>query len=157
MLRFSSSQFQSPAFVTTLGAIVFAMALWLLGAFTLSVPQRLAGAKLSSGDMAGSMAMGALATLLATPCSGPFLGGAIAWAAAQSPPLIMLTFATIGLGMAFPYVALVAQPKLLKRLPKPGPWMEIWKQSMAFVLGHRIPAAVAGHRRRGDLLDDLVL
>ena len=128
------SQFQSPVFVTTLGGIMFAMALWLLGAFTLSLPQRIAGARLSSGDIAGSMGMGALATLLATPCSGPFLGGAIAWAAAQSAPLIMLTFATIGVGMALPYVVLVAQPSLLKRLPRPGPWMEIWKQSMALVM-----------------------
>ncbi len=128
------AQFQHPAFVTTLGAVMFLMALWLMGAFTLSLPQAVAGAKVSAGDYAGSFGMGALATVLATPCSGPFLGGAIAWAATQSPPVILLTFATVGVGMAFPYVLLVTQPRLLKRLPKPGPWMETWKQAMGLVM-----------------------
>lgn len=128
------AQFQSPVFVVTLGGIMFLMALWLLGAFTVPVPQSVAGVRVSGGDYAGSFGMGALATVLATPCSGPFLGGAIAWAATQPAPLILLTFMVIGLGMASPYVALVAQPKLLKKLPKPGPWMETWKQSMALLM-----------------------
>ncbi|MBW3624645.1 MAG: thioredoxin family protein [Armatimonadetes bacterium] len=128
------AQFQSPVFVVTLGGVMFMMALWLMGAYTVPVPQSVAGVKVSGGDYAGSFGMGALATLLATPCSGPFLGGAIAWAATQSPPLILLTFGTIGVGMASPYVLLVAQPKLLRKLPRPGPWMETWKQSMALLM-----------------------
>jgi thiol:disulfide interchange protein DsbD len=128
------AQFQSPAFVVTLGAVMFLMALWLLGAFTVPVPQVAGGVRASGGEMAGSFGMGALATLLATPCSGPFLGGAIAWAVSQSARLILLTFTVIGIGMAFPYVLLVAQPKLLKRLPRPGPWMETWKQSCALLM-----------------------
>lgn len=128
------AQFQHPFFLTTLGALIFTMGLWLMGAFTLQVPQKIAGIRFSGGDYLGSFGMGALATVLATPCSGPFLGGAIAWAAMQPTLLILLTFFTIGLGMALPYVLLVAQPQLLKRLPRPGPWMETWKQGMALVM-----------------------
>lgn len=128
------AQFQHPFFLITLGALIFTMGLWLMGAFTLQLPQKIAGMRLSGRDYLGSFGMGALATILATPCSGPFLGGAIAWAAMQPAPLILLTFATIGLGMALPYVLLVAQPKLLQRLPRPGPWMETWKQGMALVM-----------------------
>jgi thiol:disulfide interchange protein DsbD len=128
------AQFQHPAFVVTLGALMFVMALWLFGALNVSLPQSVAGARFSGEDYAGSFGMGALATVLATPCSGPFLGLALAWAAAQPAALVLLTFAAIGAGMASPYVALVAQPGLLKRLPKPGPWMETWKQSMGLVM-----------------------
>lgn len=127
-------QFQRPEFVTALGALVFTMGLWLGGAFTISLPQSLSGARFSAGEYLGSMGMGALATVLATPCSGPFLGGALAWAAMQPAPVVLAAFAAIGVGMASPYVLLVAQPELLKRLPRPGPWMETWKQGMALLM-----------------------
>jgi thiol:disulfide interchange protein len=127
-------QFQRPEFVTALGALVFTMGLWLGGAFTITLPQSLTGARFSAGEYLGSVGMGALATVLATPCSGPFLGGALAWAATQPAPVVLATFAAIGVGMASPYVVLVAQPNLLKRLPRPGPWMETWKQGMALLM-----------------------
>ncbi|MGC8834020.1 MAG: cytochrome c biogenesis protein CcdA, partial [Armatimonadota bacterium] len=127
-------QFQRPEFVTALGALVFTMGLWLGGAFTIALPQSLSGARFSAGEYLGSFGMGALATVLATPCSGPFLGGALAWAAMQPAPVVLAAFAAIGVGMASPYMLLVAQPELLKRLPRPGPWMETWKQGMALLM-----------------------
>ena len=75
-----------------------------------------------------------LATVLATPCSGPFLGSTLAWTLAQPPAVVFAIFVSLGLGMALPYVVLTANPALLKIVPKPGPWMETFKQSMGFVL-----------------------
>ena len=77
---------------------------------------------------------GMLATLLATPCSGPFLGSTLTWTLSQPPSVIFLVFAFMGLGMAMPYVVLTANPGLLKFLPRPGAWMETFKQAMGFVL-----------------------
>lgn len=128
-------QFQSQGFLITMVAIVFAFALSLFGVFELGVP-------VAVGQLAGSyreglgdaFAKGALATVLATPCSGPFLGSTLTWTLAQPPVTIYAIFLFLGLGMALPYVVLTANPKLLKLVPRPGPWMDTFKQSMGFVL-----------------------
>ena len=76
----------------------------------------------------------ALTTLLATPCSPPFLATALVWATAQPPWLTYVVFASIGIGMASPYLVVGAFPELVRFLPKPGAWMETFKQAMGFVL-----------------------
>lgn len=128
-------QFQSEAFLVTMIGIVFALALSLFGLFELGVPAgvgTLAGMRREGlGD---AFFKGMLATLLATPCSGPFLGSTLTWTITQPALVVVAVFTALGVGMAVPYVILTAQPALLKRLPRPGPWMDTFKQSMAFVL-----------------------
>ncbi|MFT5048716.1 MAG: thiol:disulfide interchange protein [Chlamydiales bacterium] len=129
-------QFQSAEFLVVMIGIVFAFALSMFGVYELGVPQAVGAA--ASGPpregLADAFFKGMLATLLATPCSGPFLGTTLTWTLSQPPVTVVAIFLSLGLGMAFPYVVLTAQPALLKFLPKPGAWMETFKQAMGFVL-----------------------
>jgi len=84
--------------------------------------------------VAGAFAKGVLTTVLATPCSAPFLGSAMIWALAQPAPFTLAAFFSAGLGMASPYLLIGAFPALIRFLPKPGAWMETFKQIMGFVL-----------------------
>jgi len=129
-------QFQSDGFIIVMISIVFAFALSLLGVFTLGVPKQVndLAAGMGREGLGNAFFTGVLATLLATPCSGPFLGGTLAWTLAQAPLTVFLIFTMLGLGMALPYVVLGAFPKMLALVPKPGPWMETFKQAMGFVL-----------------------
>ena len=129
-------QFQSPVFLIVMIALVFAFALSLFGVYEFGVPS--AVGSLAAGapreGYGSAYLKGVLATLLATPCSGPLLGSTLAWTLTQPPPVVLAIFGMLGLGMALPYVVLTAQPALLKRLPKPGPWMETFKHLMGFLL-----------------------
>jgi thiol:disulfide interchange protein DsbD len=80
----------------------------------------------------GAFFNGALATILATPCTAPFLAPALGWAFTQSPVSILTVFLAVGAGLAFPFVALCWKPGWLKLLPKPGVWMERFKVAMGF-------------------------
>lgn len=128
------SQFQSPYFVGAMVAIVFAFALNALGVFeiTLSVQD---GGEEREG-FAGSFVNGLFAAIMATPCSAPFLGTAVAFALAADTPAWQteVVFALIGVGLALPYLVLTFVPALAQRLPRPGPWMETFKQLMGFTL-----------------------
>jgi len=128
--------FQSPTFTITIASIVFAFGLSLFGVFTLGVPQSVGdlAVKAEREGYAGSIAKGALATVMGTPCLGPFLGPVLVWATAQPPAMVFLVFNTIGLGMALPYVLLTANPRWLRFVPKAGPWLNTFKQAMAFLL-----------------------
>ncbi len=128
-------QFQSSTFLITMIGLVFAFALSMFGVFEIGVPSGVGA--MATGNREGlgdAFFKGMLATALATPCSGPFLGSTLTWALTQSKLTIFLIFTALGLGMALPYVFLTANPKLLKKLPRPGPWMETFKQAMGFVL-----------------------
>jgi thiol:disulfide interchange protein DsbD len=130
-------QFQNPWFNMAIGSIVFVFALNLAGVFEFVLPGKAAGALEATGDregLAGSFFQGVFATLLATPCTAPFLGTALGFAFSQSAAVILGMFAAVAGGMALPYVMLSAQPSWLKILPKPGVWMERLKQFMAFPL-----------------------
>lgn len=123
-------QFQNPWFVGTLAAITLVFAANLLGAFSIRLPSWLGslggGANRGKGQtLAGDFASGAFATLLATPCSAPFLGTAIGFALAGDPSTIALAFAAMGIGMALPYLLVAALPQIAGALPRPGAWM-IW-------------------------------
>ena len=128
-------QFQSSAFLKAMIALVFLFALGMFDLYEFTVPGFVTqtGAETKEGYL-GAFAKGMLATVLATPCSGPFLGGTLAWALKQPPLVIFTIFASIGLGMAFPYVVLTAHPAFLKIVPKPGAWMNRFKEFMGFVL-----------------------
>jgi len=105
--------------------------------FEISLPQSLSRGLLASserkGDL-GSFFQGVFATILATPCSAPFLGTALGFAFTQSPPIILSMFFAIAAGMSAPYLLLSAQPAWLRFLPKPGPWMVRVKEVMGFLL-----------------------
>jgi thiol:disulfide interchange protein DsbD len=128
-------QLQSPGFVVFLAMLFLLLALNLLGVFELGQSlTALGNAAPVSGGLAESFWNGALATLVATPCTAPFMGSALGFALGRPPGVTLPVFAALGLGMSAPYLLLAASPALLRRLPRPGPWMESLKQAMAFPL-----------------------
>ncbi|MBV8484423.1 MAG: thioredoxin family protein [Verrucomicrobia bacterium] len=130
-------QFQDYRFVLAIACLVFAFALNLFGVFELTVSARATGglAKLAAGGgYGGAFFQGAFATILATPCTAPFLGTASAFAFTQPAWATFLIFFSIGIGMALPYLLLAIQPKWLRYLPKPGQWMIRLKQLLGFLL-----------------------
>lgn len=130
-------QFTNAYFVVAMSVVVLVFALNLFGVFEVSLPQTasrgLLGWTSREGD-AGSFFQGMFATILATPCTAPFLGTALGFAFTQSAWIILLMFLAIAAGMSAPYLLLSAQPAWLKFLPKPGVWMEHVKQFMGFLL-----------------------
>lgn len=131
-------QFAYDGFNITLAAIVFVMALSFLGVWEIPIPGFVGSGKANelaaNEGFSGAFVKGALTTVLATPCSGPFLGPALGYAVAQPAHITYLMFACIGLGMASPYLLIGAFPQLIRFLPKPGAWMDTFKQAMGFVL-----------------------
>src|SRR5438445_11524727 len=130
-------QFTNPYFVLLLSVIVLVFALNLFGVFEISLPQTPTRELLSwtAGEgEAGSFFQGVFATVLATPCTAPFLGTALGFAFTQSAAIILSMFVAIAAGMSAPYLLLCAQPAWLRFLPKPGPWMAHVKQFMGFLL-----------------------
>jgi thiol:disulfide interchange protein DsbD len=131
-------QFGSTAFTVILAAIVFAMALSLLGVWEIPIPGFFGSGAIQ--DVAaregpfGAFSKGAITTVLATPCTGPFMASAIAWAVTQSTSTTLIVFGSLGLGMASPYLVVGVFPELLRFLPKPGRWMETFKQITGFIL-----------------------
>ena len=130
-------QFQNPWFNVAIGSVVFVFALNLFGVFEVVLPGRASTAlesASSAGGVAGSFFQGVFATLLATPCTAPFLGTALGFAFSQSAFVILGMFAAVAAGMGFPYLVLTARPGWMKFLPRPGAWMERLKQFMGFPL-----------------------
>ena len=117
-------QFQEPVFLAALAALVTLFACNLMGWFEIQLPWWLAGRLQGGGaSLAGSFLSGAFATLLATPCSAPFLGTAVGFALAGGPADIFIVFACLGIGLALPYLVVAAVPALARFLPRPGRWM----------------------------------
>jgi len=130
-------QFTNAYFVLALSVIVLVFALNLFGVFEISLPQSMTRGLLSTSDrkdFVGSFFQGVFATVLATPCTAPFLGTALGFAFTQSPAIILAMFVAIAAGMSAPYLLLSAQPAWLRFLPKSGPWMLHLKQFMGFLL-----------------------
>lgn len=128
-------QLQSPAFVFGMAAFLLIFALNLSGLFEVGLSATGAGAHLQTKEgFAGSFFTGALATLVATPCSAPFLAPALGAALALSATESLLVFTAIAVGLATPYLLLSIFPQAIKLLPRPGAWMETFKQFMAFPL-----------------------
>ncbi len=131
-------QFSSTGFNITMCGLVFAMALSFLGVWEIPIPGFVGAggaAKMAAREGAiGAFAKGVITTVLATPCSGPFLGSVFGFTLKQPHYVTFLIFGSIGLGMASPYLLIGAFPRLVGFLPKPGAWMETFKQLMAFML-----------------------
>lgn len=128
-------QLQNPYVVLTLLCLLFILALNMFGVFEIGASATSVGGKLQhKSGLIGSFFSGVLATVVATPCSAPFLGAAIG-AAYTLPTLpFFLSFMTMGLGLGLPYLLLSLFPSLIKVLPRPGAWMESFKQGMSFLL-----------------------
>jgi len=129
-------QFQQPVFVTALTLVVTLFCLNLWGLFEVPLPARIAGwAEAAGGEgLPSHFTAGLFATLMATPCSAPFLGTAVGFALAQNSGTILAIFTSVGLGMALPYLLLAAAPGAIRLLPKPGAWMERFRQFMGYLL-----------------------
>ncbi len=129
-------QFQQPIFLAVMAAIVTLFACNLFGFFEIPLPGWLSGTARFGGDhsLGGHFVTGAFATLLATPCSAPFLGTAVGFALSRGPGEILAIFAALGLGLALPYLAVAAAPGLATRLPKPGPWMVTLRRLLGLAL-----------------------
>jgi thiol:disulfide interchange protein len=128
-------QLQSPGFVFGLCAFFLIFALNMAGVFEIGASAVGIGAELQTRHgLGGSFFSGLLATIVATPCSAPFLGSALGFAVTLSPLPAMLMFTMIGLGLASPFLLLAIAPRLISALPRPGAWMESFKQGMSFLL-----------------------
>jgi thiol:disulfide interchange protein len=125
-------QLQSPVFVAAMAWVLFAVGLNLSGVYEMG---RAVGAGQSlarRNGLAGSFGTGLLAVLVATPCTAPFMGVAITAGLAGTPATTVAVFAAMGLGLALPYVLLAAIPAFARALPRPGRWMDVLKQVLAF-------------------------
>ncbi|SMP43833.1 thiol:disulfide interchange protein DsbD [Desulfonatronum zhilinae] len=128
--------FQSPTTVIVLATLLLALSLSLFGVFNLPVIDLKMGRKGESSLSSEGQAYftGMLATLLATPCSGPFLGGVLAWTLVQPPLVVAGVFFCVGLGMAAPYFVVSFFPNLVRFLPRPGNWTLYLEKALGFLL-----------------------
>ena len=127
-------QFRNPAFVTAMVLLLVVLALLMFGVFNITVPSSIASKSGSGKGYSGAVGTGFLAAILSTPCGFGVLAVAFGWAQAQHWSLATVVIMAIGVGMAAPYAILTSMPGLLKRLPKAGRWMELFKQGVGFVL-----------------------
>lgn len=130
-------QFQHPWFLIALTLVVILFACNLWGFFEVGLPDWVADLGEQSSHvhgLGGHFLTGAFATLLATPCSAPFLGTAVGFALARGAGEIVVVFLALGLGLALPYLAVAVAPGIATRLPRPGPWMARLKALLGVAL-----------------------
>jgi thiol:disulfide interchange protein DsbD len=126
-------QLQQPLVIGALVYLMFAVGLSLSGVFALGHRFAGAGHELTGrSGPAGDFFTGVLAVVIASPCTAPFMGAALAFAFTASTPVALLLFAFLGLGLALPFLLIGFVPGLAQRLPKPGAWMETLKHFLAF-------------------------
>lgn len=129
-------QFQNPWFIGLMVAVTFLFALNLFGTFEMLLPSAAAGRLAAAGGtgIGGSFCEGMFATLLATPCSAPFLGTAVAFALGAPLHALWLIFLMLGLGMSLPWLFVALVPKTALLLPKPGRWMNTLKVVLGLMM-----------------------
>ena len=126
-------QLQNPILVLLLAYLLFLIGLNLSGFFEFTGRLGNLGANLANKQgYAGTFFTGMLATIVATPCTAPFMGIALGYALLQPPVIAIAVFLTLGLGLALPFLLLCLIPPLRKALPRPGAWMESFRQFLAF-------------------------
>ncbi len=126
-------QLQSPVFVLLMAYVLFAVGLSLSGVFTVGASMMGLGHGLAArSGYAGEFFTGMLTTVMATPCTAPFMATAVSVALVQPPPVAIVILLTLGLGLALPYLLISLTPALRRWLPKPGAWMEVLQQFLAF-------------------------
>ena len=133
-------QLQEPLFVGILAVLLFVFAMSLFGVFEFGTKLSAMAGKgdvknqRKSGGVVGSFFSGVLATAVATPCTGPFLGATLGFAVTLPAFSAMLIFTAMAAGLAIPYMLFAVFPNLLRYMPKPGAWMETFKQAMGFII-----------------------
>jgi suppressor for copper-sensitivity B len=130
-------QFQQPAFLVAMSLLLTLFACNMWGIFEIRLPGWAYGLTTEgreSRSLGGAFGTGAFATLLATPCSAPFLGTAVGFALARGPFEIFAVFAALGIGLALPYLLVAAAPGLARHLPRPGPWIVVFRRILGFAL-----------------------
>lgn len=127
-------QMGNPYFVGGIVIMLFVLGLNLAGVFEMGLFMTKVGGGKEHKGYTGSFVSGIITTLVATPCSGPFLGTAMGYTLSQTAPVAMFLFTIFGLGIAAPYLVLSFFPSLINLLPRPGAWMETFKKLMAFTL-----------------------
>lgn len=126
-------QLQSPLVISILALIILGAALNLLGVFEVGLSLQRAGEiSLGRGAFVRSALTGALAIIVATPCSAPFMAGAIGYALVQPPAVSLAIFLSLALGFAAPFTLVSLFPAIARRLPRPGAWMDFLKKGLAF-------------------------
>ena len=125
-------QLQSPIVVAGLSLLMLLVALNMSGVFEIGASVQGVGAGASGEGLGGSFLTGALAVIVAAPCTAPFMAGALGYALTQPPLVSLAVFLGLALGFAAPFVLLAFIPGLLGRLPRPGPWMDVLKKGLAF-------------------------
>lgn len=126
-------QLQSPAVVAGLALVMLAAALNMSGLYEIGTSVQGVGQGLASrGGLVGAAFTGVLAVVVAAPCTAPFMAGALGYALTRPEPEALAVFACLGLGFAAPFTILAFTPALMKRLPRPGPWMDVLKKALAF-------------------------
>jgi suppressor for copper-sensitivity B len=133
-------QFQQPVFIAFMVVVVLLFALNLAGVFEIPLPSWLAETAIAGeqrvgrSELVGHFVAGVFATLLATPCSAPFVGTALSFALSRGAADILAVFLALGVGLASPYLLLAIFPSWAARLPRPGPWMLRLKQVLSLAL-----------------------
>ena len=126
-------QLQSPLVISLLALVILGAALNMLGVFEVGLSLQRAGEiSFGRGAFARSALTGALAIVVATPCSAPFMAGAIGYALVQPPAIALAIFFSLALGFAAPFTLISLFPALARRLPRPGAWMSVLKRGLAF-------------------------
>ncbi|HEX8569885.1 MAG TPA: protein-disulfide reductase DsbD domain-containing protein [Caulobacteraceae bacterium] len=126
-------QLQSPPVIAALALLMLLIALNLSGVFHIGASAQGVGAGLAGrSGAAGAFFTGVLAVVVAAPCTAPFMAAAMGYALVQPAPAALAIFAALGLGLAAPFVLVSFTPGLLRRLPRPGPWMETLQRLLAF-------------------------
>ena len=126
--------FQTPAFTIFVGVVIAVMAIGMAGFFALKLPDWVYMVEAKHDSYGGSFVFGIMTAVLSTPCTAPLMGTAVAWAATQGPATILTVFATVGAGMALPYMVLSANPSWIERMPRTGPASDLIKQVMGLLL-----------------------
>lgn len=128
-------QLQSPVFVTVLAYVMLVMGLSLSGVFEMGNSIMGVGSRLAAKQgLTGSFFTGVVATVVATPCTAPFMGAAVGFALIQPAAIAIGIFLALGFGLALPFLALSFAPQLVKKMPRPGQWMVTLKEALAFPL-----------------------
>jgi thiol:disulfide interchange protein DsbD len=157
-------QLQSPAMVAVLSLLMLLIGLNLAGLFEVGTSvQGLGGGLADRSGAVGAFFTGVLAVVVAAPCTAPFMAAALGYAIAQPAPAALAAFAALGLGFALPFTVLSFAPGLLRRLPRPGPWMKTFRTALAFpMLGAAgwlawVLSAQAGPQALGALLASAIV